>query len=260
MVTVQDSKASFTSRSGEERNFPRLEKEFSKLADGIYIGELLIDGITNRAESNGIVNSDRVGDYPVYMVVWDYLTDFGDLTKYSKRLDSIDLGDSTRIHLIPTFIVRSEEEALRVASSFMEEGKEGAVLKDFGNIFKSHTSPTQVKIKLVVDTTVRIVGFTEGTKGTKREGKVGAIVFATDDLAIQGQTSGFSDLLLDYITEHKEQLLHTFMDVTFNDISQAQGNNYYALVHPRFKGFRKDIADTDTFERIQELIKMAKGL
>ena len=89
----------------------------------------------------------------------------------------------------------------------MSEGLEGGVLKDFNNTFKNGTSNTQLKIKLKVDAEMRITGFTEGTPGTKREGKIGAIQFANDEGTIKGQCSGFSDAELEEFSKNKDSLI-----------------------------------------------------
>jgi hypothetical protein len=265
MVTVDGDSVTFTSRSGEEREFPVLELAFKLLPSGIYMGELLIDGIDNRSESNGIINSDDYDSHPIYMVLWDYLQDFSDTSTYSDRFGTLErylrgYQSNHLIRLVKHTVVNSISEALEFTSNIMTNGGEGSVLKDFSNVFKDHTSPTQLKLKLEIDTTVRITGFTEGTKGTKREGKVGAIMFETDDKNIKGQTSGFDDKTLDYITKNQSVLLGTLMDVTFNDLSKGRDNDYYALSHPRFKQFRPDITVTDTLDRVIELRQMAMEL
>ena len=43
------------------------------------------------------------------------------------------------------------------------------ILKDFKGVFKNGTSKHQLKLKIAFTLDVRIVGFIEGTKGTKRE-------------------------------------------------------------------------------------------
>ena len=279
-VTVDQGKVTFMARSGEEREFPHLEIYFKNLNDGVYIGELLVHGISDRSLANGVINSDGSKE-DVYIQLWDYISldeysrgkDKHNKTKYTKRLKSLtdiitnfkksypeyDLGGSV-IKLIPSFEVDTIQEALEYTSQWMTEGFEGSILKDQNNIFLDHTSPTQLKLKLQIDAEVRITGFTAGKIGTKREFTFGAITFENDEGTIKGQTSGFSDDQILEFHNNREKYTGMVMTVQFNDLTQARGNDYYALSHPRFIEVRHDKDTTDTLERVQESKEMAMTL
>jgi len=51
-VSVDGGVVTFTSRSGEESYYQELAQYYSQLPDGVYVGELLVKGETNRAVSN----------------------------------------------------------------------------------------------------------------------------------------------------------------------------------------------------------------
>jgi len=267
-VLVDSGKCTFTSRSGEEQEFPELAKVFSQYPDGVYMGELLVEGEVNRAVSNGMINSSDIPNDKIYCVLWDVVSVLGFAVgspiPYQQRFNLLKLivcaNGAHKVKVVTTKIVNSHSEALQYASDVMNSGGEGAVLKDFRLPFKNHTSPLQLKIKLEVDITVRITGFTEGTKGTSRELTFGAIEFATDDGMIQGQTSGFTDDMLNDFNNRRKELIDSLMDVTFNDLTKARDSDVYSLSHPRFSGLRPDKTETDTLERVQELIEMAKEL
>jgi len=269
-VIVESGAITFQSRSGEEQEFPELRKDFKNAEPGVYIGELLVDGEDNRAKANGQINSSNPPHEKIYMIAWDFVTlpewsrpkDKEDKTMYSQRFR--ELKENTkgmkRVTPVITKAVTSTAEALKFARKIMADGGEGAVLKDRENIFRDCTSPTQLKIKVSFDIDVEIVGFTHGTKGTRREGKVGAIVFSTadDKEMIHGQTSGFSDDLLDYITDNQATLLGTIMTVEANDITKSRSKSYWALSHPRFIEFRPDKKKADTFTRAMEQLNSGK--
>lgn len=263
-VTVDNGDVTFTSRSGEEQEFPELHEVFSKYPDGVYMGELLVTGEADRAVANGLINSSEPPHDKIYCVLWDVVTLIGyaegSSIPYQARLRLLNkiVTTNDKVQVTDTIEVKDKQEALKIVGDWMSKGLEGGVIKDKSLGFKNHTSPLQLKIKLEVDATVRIIGFTKGTG--KRELTFGAIEFKTDDGLIQGQTSGFSDELLNQISNNREKYLGMLMDVTFNDISLARGSSVYALSHPRFKEFRTDITETDTLERIKELIEMAKAL
>lgn len=270
---VKNSEVHARTRSGEEYHNPVLEAELSKLPDGYYFGELTIQG-DDRATGNGLINSDNPPYDDIIFTVWDILTidEYNNLDSqepYSvriKRLDAINnsqflinLGVS-HIKKIENHEVDNIGHALHFVSDWMNLGLEGGVLKDFNYMFKNGTSKQQLKIKLKVDADLRIVGFTNGTIGTKREGKIGAIQYANDDGTVKGQCSGFTDKELEYFTQHKNELIGKIIAVEFNDLTKADGNDYYALSHPRFIEIRNDKSETDTLERIIELRNMARNL
>ena len=266
-IHVADGQVTGKTRSGEEYFNPVLFKEMENFPNGFYTGELTIDG-ESRFTGNGLINSLNPPYEKITFTVWDYLTDEDYLEKtktpYYSRFESlsdiIEKHESNRVKLVPNHEVNSIDEALKYVSDWMEQGLEGGVLKDKNNVFKNGTSGTQLKIKLKVDAEMRITGFTDGTIGTKREGKIGAIQFSNDEGTIKGQCSGFSDEELDLFTKNKDNLIGRIISVEFNDIVKSENNDYYALSHPRFIEIRNDKDETDTLEKVIQLRDMAKGL
>lgn len=266
-IHVADGQVTGKTRSGEEYFNPVLFKEMMNFPNGYYTGELTIDG-ESRFTGNGLINSLNPPYEKITFTVWDYLTDDDYLEKtktpYYSRFESlsdiIEKRKSERVKLVPNYEVNSIDEALKYVSDWMEQGLEGGVLKDKNNVFKNGTSGTQLKIKLKVDAEMRITGFTDGTIGTKREGKIGAIQFSNDEGTIKGQCSGFSDEELDLFTKNKDNLIGRIISVEFNDIVKSENNDYYALSHPRFIEIRNDKDETDTLEKVIQLRDMAKGL
>jgi hypothetical protein len=157
-------------------------------------------------------------------------------------------------------IVKNKQEALAQVSKWMNAGLEGGVLKNLSMKFRDGTNPEQLKMKLVIELEVRCTGFTAGKKGTKREATFGAMMFATDDGMIKGQTSGFPDAMLEDINNNREKYTDQIFSVQCNDITRGRGNEHYALSHPRFAEWRNDKDETDTLERAFELRLMAMGL
>lgn len=266
-IHVADGQVSGKTRSGEEYFNPVLFKEMENFPNGFYTGELTIEG-ESRFTGNGLINSLNPPYEKITFTVWDYLTDDDYLEKsktpYYSRFESlsdiIEKHKSNRVKLVPNHEVNSIDEALKYVSDWMEQGLEGGVLKDKNNVFKNGTSGTQLKIKLKVDAEMRITGFTDGTIGTKREGKIGAIQFSNDEGTIKGQCSGFSDEELDLFTKNKDNLIGRIISVEFNDIVKSENNDYYALSHPVFIEIRNDKDETDTLEKVIQLRDMAKGL
>lgn len=277
--SVHDGEVQCQSRSGEKYEYPVIFEQMSMLPDGFYHGELTVKGISDRAEGNGLINSDNPPHDDIVVELWDYITpeEYQQAglkdkknpckTPYSTRFSTLieqlliyKDGDFKNVKLIPYKIVESLPEALKQTSEWMSQGFEGSILKDANGVFKDGTSKHQLKLKLEISVEMRCVGFHEGTKGTKREGKVGSIMFANDEGTIKGRCSGFTDKELDYFTENQDELLGKIMEVQFNDLTKARNNDFYALSHPRFIEWRNDKDETDTLEKAFALREMALNL
>jgi hypothetical protein len=270
---VSNGKVEFVSRSGESYVYPLLEEELSTVPDGYYTGELLVRGVTNRSESNGLINSDDVPHESVEFHVWDYITPTEYLnahvkitnkipykTRFAELSQIIQKLDSSKIFLIESHEVETLDQALAITSRWMEQDFEGGVLKDKNGLFKNGTSKHQLKLKLEIDVDVRVTAFQEGTPGTIRERTFGALLFETDDGMIRGRTSGFTDDQLHDFNSRREEIVGKIITVRCNDLTRARDNDYYALSHPRFIELRNDKTETDTLQRALDTKNMAKGL
>lgn len=264
---VSNGTVSAKTRAGEEYQNEVLFDILKSFPDGYYMGELTIDG-ESRFTGNGLINSLNPPLDKIIFTCWDFLT-FDEYTgkvktsyidRFNRLQNLIESRDFKQVKLVENHIVNNVSEALKQVSLWMSEGLEGGVLKDFNNTFKNGTSNTQLKIKLKVDAEMRITGFTEGTPGTKREGKIGAIQFANDEGTIKGQCSGFSDAELEEFSKNKDSLVGKIISVEFNDITKAENNEYYALSHPRFIEIRNDKNETDDLKKVIQLRDMAKML
>jgi hypothetical protein len=270
--TVQGGNVTCRSRSGEKYVYPIIFNQMKSWQNGVYIGELTVRGIKDRAIGNGMINSDNPPHADIVAHFWDYvIPEEYNLAlekdkkrpctiSYQRRFEKLQFLLRTfmgkNIQLIPTKIVNNLQEALQQTAILMNKGFEGGVLKDFEMVFKDGTSKKQLKLKLEIDCEMRIVGFHPGRKGTKRDGKVGSIIFENDERTIRGKCSGMTDDVLDYITYHKDEYLNKIMTVRFNDLSKAKKNKFYALSHPRYIEVRNDKDETDTLEKVFELRQM----
>lgn len=246
-------------RQGYEDSNPVLEELFKDCPEGRYIGELTIPGLT-RVQANGEINSDNPPYDKIHFTLWDYVTDKPDA--YHNRLATLKryIPTSELVSVVKTERVYNNEDVLALTRKWVQEGEEGAVLKDVNLGFKNGTSNKQLKIKQIIELDVRCTGFTEGKLDTVREGKVGAITFKTDDNMIEGQTSGFGAALLEDLTVNKDKYVGKVMVVQCNGLQQAEGSGTWHLMHPRFVEFRDDKTETDTLGRAQQLLQMTWSL
>jgi len=232
--------------------------------------------ILPRSLGNGLLNSDDVPQDNIIYEVWDLITpedmnlaslkDKNNLpkedyrTRFLKLKALIQRVNHPRIRLIEYKEVQNLDEAMQFTLQKMEEGLEGAVLKDYSAKFKDGTSALQLKLKLEVEGDFVVTGFIEGKKGTKRELTFGSLTFESSDGIIKGSTSGFNDEMLEMINTNREFYVGKIIEVHFNDLTKGRNNLHYALSHPRFKTFREDKTEADTFERVLDSVNMAKGL
>lgn len=229
--------------------------------------------ILPRQIGNGLLISDDVPHENIVVELWDCVSleeykiaGLGEKnceTQYKTRFETLinilDDNNNEKIQVIPYIIVNNLEEAVNQTSIWMKEGFEGAILKDFKGVFKDGTSKHQLKLKIAFTLDVRIVGFIEGTKGTKREKTFASLVFETDDKMIQGSvSSGLTDKLLAEINSNREEYLSKIIEIEGNDLTQGRGNDYYAVSHPRIIEIRNDKNKTDDLERAFENLEMAK--
>lgn len=276
--TVENGEISSRSRSGESYEYPIIFEQMKNFPDGVYVGELTIRGHKDRTIGNGLINSDNPPHDDIMLDLWDYIT-FDEYTlaakkdrknpcrvPYSTRWETLKVINKKlaeeyplecNVDIIPYRIINTLQEALQQTSEWMSQGYEGAILKDFGGVFKDGTSKHQLKLKLEIDLEVRCTGFTEGTKGTKRELTFGAITFENDEGTIKGQCSGFTDKQLEDYNSRRDELIGKVFTVQFNDLSKARDHEYYALSHPRFIEFRNDKDSTNTLKEAFELREMA---
>ena len=270
LYAIKDGKSiTYMSRQGEESDFSQLTEAFLKLQDGVYVGELLVRGVESRSEANGILNSDKAHLANVYVNLWDYLTldEFSNKisnVSYAKRfqylISILEGAPEGQLYVIPNIEVRSIQEALVIVGTWMYEGKEGGVLKDYSLPFKDHTSNKQLKLKLEMDIEVKCTGFTEGTPGTSREATFGAMTYSNDEGTIQGQTSGFTDADLTLFNSNRVHYIGKVFTIQFNDLSKSRSSDTYSLMHPRFIMFREDKDITNTLGEAFAIKDMAMCL
>ncbi len=268
-VSVDAGEVTFTTRSGKTAEYPKLAETFKNLPDGRYIGEMLVEGIVDRSEGNGLINSKTPPHDLIQIDLWDFIThkEWANAkgkneTEYKDRLEALIANlastTATNVKVIDGKIVNNVKEAMQFTSEMMNKGLEGGVLKNLTgptSVFKSGTSKGQLKMKLQIDVEVRITGFTESDK---RE--FGAIMFENDEGTIKGQCSGIKEKVMLEMDANREDYIGKVMTVQFNDLVKGRGNDYYALSHPRFIEVRDDKDETDTLEKAFKLREMAMEL
>lgn len=276
-LKIDQGKASAFSRAGSY--YPEWLAEYVAAAapkgSYVFVGELLVtkDGKQlDRATGNGIYNSILKGgeqeEYDgcsFFMEAWDVLptADFeAGLCEimYKHRYEK--LKEYTRymhkVGTIETQIVPSLSDCYKLYSQYTSEGMEGAVIKDGNSVWRDHTSPYNVKLKIKFECDLKIVGVVEGTG--KASGMMGALQLASSDGLLQTDCgTGFSDAVRKDFWQNRESKIGKIVTVSANDVISNRNNDTKSLFLPAFEEERFDKTEADSLERVVAQLNAAKG-
>jgi len=265
----------------------RLRKHVGQ--DMVLNGELMLEGF-ERKTANGIIaslietNEDGSGETykdfynnyqmttgsvedKLYIIAWDVipLDEFllkkgiSDRQSRLKLLEDTLNAVNTRGSIIQTGyeIVNSKEEAMKVFKDYLVRGEEGAVLKTFDGKWKDGKPSYQVKMKLEMKCTLKIVGYKEGKNKYKHN--LGSLILESYDGIVKTAAAGVSDALRKKIWDNQASYLYTLVDVKCNGISEDKHGNK-SLLYARFDDFRHDLDKADNFDEIKDNEIMAMSL
>lgn len=240
-------------------------------------GELLVINaageVLPREIGNGMLNSVASGGdlevgHKLLLKVWDSIPlnevvpkgSYG--VPYKVRLGLLFKGlkdvPGQFIRPIDTRIVKSMKEAMAHYKEYLDQGKEGTVLKKMRAVWKDGTSKEQVKLKLEADCELKIVGFRPGEPGKKTEATFGALICQSACGQLEVGVSGMKDEVRQEIHDNRDDYLGGIITVKSNMIMEPSASNaLHSLFLPRFVEFRKDKSEADTLERIREQFENA---
>lgn len=175
-----------------------------------------------------------------------------------------------RISRIRSKRVYSEAEAREFFLDMRRQGFEGAVLKNTEGIWKSHTSPDQVKLKKKHCAEFVITGWYCGDVGKKYEKCLGGLRFESRDGVVKCNTgSGFTDadrgflgfdednnpIVDEKVVKGLDELIGQIVSIEFDsliqDKSKAEGT--WSLFLPIFDKLRPDKIEADNFDYLNNL-------
>ena len=271
IVAKDDGVVRIYSRAGlsYEDHLPKLVEQFMQLPEGTTLdGELMVVKKTASVRGHLI----KVADFNATMRILGSLPEKAmkrqeDLTVefcafdvprlreksledvvYTERIkaldDLIDDQNMPSVFKNPTL----SEWDYRFIDELMEQGIEGAILKNVNSLYLSgkRRSNNWYKVKAELTADVVVMGFTEAKEGKtgKWLGKVGAIIFgaynADNELVEIGQCSGMSDAERDRWTaiRDSQDLTVRVIEVKYNDL--VGSGEFGTPRHPQFKTERID--------------------
>ena len=217
-------------------------RELLKLGDGCYDGELMGEDFV--AIMRQAYRKDDVNTSGTYLAVFDYLPleewksgiakmschDRGE-TLLSKLADS-DVNLDV-IKPVERFYVNANYDEIKfLHDEFVQEGYEGAMIKDLEAPYKFGRGYEIMKMKEFHDVDLVIESLTEGTG--KHIGKLGSVVvnFNGVDVSIG---SGFSDELREDIWSDPDSFIGRMIEARYQEVTPDG-----SLRFPTFVCFRND--------------------
>ena len=118
-------------------------------------------------------------------------------------------------------------------------------------VWEGKRSKNCVKFKIVIENTLKIVGYQEGTG--KYAGLLGALLCESSDGKVQVKIgSGLSDEVREKLWKEQDSYLGKYVEISSNGLIKATDGTY-SLFLPRFAGYRFDKTEADDFEMIKAL-------
>jgi len=266
----------------------------NSMDDGLVLnGELMIEGV-ERYEANGMlasiisihekelegidVTKDKAKfkkkhmDYDkavekIYVTIWDFIPFYhyiNDITYYLPRKERLAIivksvpVTNEYIRCVEHKIVKTYDEALAYFKELINRGEEGAILKALDGVWIKGKPANQIKMKLEFTCDLKIVGFNEGSKGSKYEGTLGSFQCESSDGLLKADPGGIKDAMRDEFWKTRDALNHSVIEVKCNGISQNSEGNY-SLLHPVFIVTRDDTT-ADSLDDIKCNQDMVLGL
>lgn len=270
------------SRAGKEIDLlGNLQEEIlamSTTSNFVIHGEGLVmseDGIhfLPRKTGNGIINKAIKGTITqaeadrVHLVVWDVIPlqawkdgicEYPYDLRFDKVSRMIEIANDkgfAKIMLIDTVEVQDMVQAKEFFEMKLDEGREGAVLKNKNGIWKDCQSGSkdQVKMKNQDPADLMCVGT---IPHSKKEGWIGSLIMESSDGIIKVNTgSGLDD---DDRQKSPDEYIGKVIEMEYNEITVDKKTKQKSFFLPIFKEVRLDKTEADSYELILERAKLNK--
>lgn len=273
---IRGGSVEIRSRGGAVNNHhasPSLVNALTKIddADVVLMGEILVfedntrKVLMPRKSGNGYLNSNSVDPERLLHVYWDVVpySDFKEgkcCIAYEHRFDMLKriVGrlskDTDQVKIIDSRIVNSVDEIIDHFLLNVKNGLEGLVVKNTNMVWKSGKSTDQVKVKVIFDCDLKIVGFNQGKRQGKLTETLGSLICeSSDGILLVNAGTGLSEEQRDEIWENQLHYLKTIVTIKSNDIISNETNpDKMSLFLPVVDKFRKDKHKADSYDRVVE--------
>lgn len=246
LAVVKDGDVTLYSRNGSVyKNFPSIEESLSTLCKDTSVvldGEIMSDDFQSMQQSAfASKRGTTVGDVKFH--VFDYIPhkewESGKFTtKKSDRyryLEGMSHAFPENITLVDHDLVSDKQAILDLEVQYMALGYEGVMVVPDIPYYKGRKSNKLMKFKTMLSQDCEIIGFYEGTEGTRHEGRMGGIVVRQENGLECECGSGFSDADRDYMWNNKSEFLGRIAEIKYQELT-----NHNIMRFPIFVRWRND--------------------
>lgn len=298
---IQNNTVELVTRQGEETPVgdAKFLKELANLPDGVFNGELTIDGEPNRLIANGIVASivdieekrnirteaetnekingfiKKHGNYQSFIdriayTVWDRL----EIDEYFKKGTKVKSNRKydVRRNLMETIIKDNSCTMIRIVESKLVHSYSEAV-QHFqealsrgleGTILKDINSEWKDgkynwQIKMKLEINVDLKIVGFNYGTGKNINVISSLNCESECGLLKTKPTGIDEYTMKLIEENQDVLLNTIVEIKSCGISQ-NSKGEYSMFHPVFKMLRKDKTIADTLEQIIKIENASKLL
>lgn len=223
----------------------------------------------DRKTSNGIINKAIKGTISkeeaalIHFLTWD-IVDTTSKIPYQTRLgalrDLLEREPTAKIIMIPSKIVHDDQEALEHFREMRKLKLEGTIVKNTDHKWVPKRSYDLCKMKDMIDIEMECVGYEEGKKGTKNEGKLGALVMRDADHKIECSVgTGIEQRDREPDRLYNDSVIGSIWTVRYNEriTSKDKKRTTESLFLPRIIERRLDKNKSNTYVEILALEKAA---
>jgi len=282
---VRNGQVEIQSRNGKVLElYNCLDSDLLKLTvdDFVIHGEGLVlkegrkiddeDAFLDRKTGNGIINKAIQGTISVEeanriviecwdIVEYDKWIEGKQDAVYQRRFDflcKLVRSGSEKLTIIENRVVNNFGEAAKYYNELLQRGEEGAVLKNFSGIWKDHTSPNQVKMKVKDPADLLCVGTYAHKQTSVKRGKktidtsnwIGGLILESSDGIIKVRTgSGLVDADRE---KDPSEFIGKIIELEYNEITDDKSTGQKSLFLPIFVDVREDKDEADDYETILE--------
>jgi hypothetical protein len=255
-------------RSGNELMLHGVfDDSFSPYKNKVIDGELLVlsdDGHEDRKTGNGLGNKSVRGTITKQeaerfsVVVWDVIPFdkfwAGETVKipYIDRFTELrnivsEIGQPKKVSLVETKLCRTFSEMQEFYGEKLEQGLEGAIVKTLDMPWENRRSKYMLKLKEELSATLICTGT---IPHSKVPGWIGSIHCVTSDGKMKCSIgSGFTEEDREKDPSH---FVGRLIDMKYNALITSRGRDEYSMFLPIFKGFREDVNEADTLDKLKK--------
>ena len=242
IAIVRNGDCNIFARSGKQIvNFDEtIGQELASLPEGVYDGEIMDEDFValmrqlHRKEDKNVKNSYLALFDFVSLEEWDSRKGTQPMSFRREKLESCLSGKSFKyLRLVDQKIVeKSVENIDRHHARYVQQGYEGAMVKNPVLPYSFGRSDAVIKIKSFLDADLTVIGYKEGTG--RHAGKLGSILVDFNGIEVN-VGSGFDDEMRSEVWANKDSYIGMTAEVRYQEVT-ADGS----LRFPTFVCWRTD--------------------